>query len=194
VGTQMISKGLDFEKVNLVGVLDIDRVVNFPDFRSQEKAYSLLLQVSGRSGRKQKQGKVIVQTYNPEHQIFKAIQNPDFERFFSKEMLEREEFNYPPYYRLIKIVFKDSNKEKVEKCAQNVSSVLKSYIGEKRATRAHEPIISKIRNQYILEVLVRIEKNVNLKTVKSLIWQKVLEINTNKEFRSVKSYFDVDPY
>ncbi|MEO9966885.1 MAG: primosomal protein N' [Reichenbachiella sp.] len=194
VGTQMLSKGLDFDKVSLVGVFDYDRIVHFPDFRSHERAFQLITQVSGRAGRKDDGGKVIIQTGEPDEPLLYKIKTGDYLSFFQSEILERQNYQYPPFYRLIKIILKHKEKNVLQDAARQYVTRLIGELGRQRVLGPQEPVISRIRNLYIEEIYVKVEKKkININKVKGLIYKLGLELKQSKDLKSLRLYFDVDP-
>lgn len=194
VGTQMISKGLDFEKVSLVGIFDVDRIIHFPDFRSYERAFQLITQVSGRAGRRDKTGTVVIQTSNPQQEVLKDIISNNYENLYYKEINERLRFLYPPFVRLIKLVIKNENKELAFKTAYALKEALQNQM-DHQVLGPQEPLISKIRNKYLVAVLIKIERNKgSLSNVKNLIKQVTEATLKDKILRSSRVIFDVDPY
>ena len=195
VGTQMVSKGLDFDQVSLVSVVDIDRMLHFPDFRSFERTFHLATQVSGRAGRREKTGNVIIQTANTDQPILNLIVANDFAEFYRREIVEREKYHYPPFVRLIKITLKSIDKENCEQAASHFTHLLKSNLGYKRVLGPEEPLIDRIKNQYLMQVLIKMERNkVNLEKIKTIIKQQSIELVKQKEFKKIQVVFDVDPY
>lgn len=194
VGTQMVSKGLDFDKVNLVGIFDTDRMIHFPDFRSHERAYHLITQVSGRSGRKSKEGKVIVQTNDPDQELLQRAKKDDYKAFFQWEILEREHFHYPPFTRLINITFKHRDKTTSFQASTFFSNEIRKHLGNQRIIGPVEPIVGKIRNMYLHEITLKIEKQgVNLPAVKEYLLSVEKMMLHMQPFKSVGVVFDVDP-
>lgn len=194
VGTQMVSKGLDFDRVNLVGIFDTDRMIHFPDFRSHERAYHLITQVSGRAGRKSKNGKVIVQTNDPDQELLQRARNDNYKAFFQWEILERERFYYPPFTRIINITFKHREKHISFQAATYFSKELRNQLGNQRLIGPVEPLIGKIRNMYLHEITLKIEKQgINLPAVKEYLRSVDLMIKQLPAFKSVGVVFDVDP-
>lgn len=193
VGTQMLAKGLDFRNIGLVGVMNADNLLNFPDFRAHERSFQLLHQVAGRAGRTQKRGTVLIQTYNPLHRILQQVSVNDYEGMFKQQSEERHQYKYPPYYRTIKITFKDRSLQKMQKAStwfgQALEVRLKEYVLGPEA-----PPVSRIRNQYISNVLVKIPKNQSLSKTKDYIKAVQRSFNSIKEFSSVKLNVDVDNY
>lgn len=158
VGTQMVVKGLDFDHVDLVGILDADGLLSFADFRVNEKAFQLMEQVSGRAGRKTETGKTLVQTAQPQHPVLLLVQQHDFAGFFKMEMESRKQFFYPPFSRIIHVSFKHKLKEVVERAAYHYVQALKPKYGKFMVGPA-EPLIGRIRNQYISEILFKLPKD-----------------------------------
>lgn len=194
VGTQMVTKGLDFDNVTLVGVFDADRMIHFPDFRSHERAFQLITQVAGRAGRKKEQGRVIVQSHDRTHPIFKLILDHDYETFFQQEIYERRKYNYPPYCRMIRIIFRDYDKDKSSAFAAEVTQALKSKLGQKRVLGPQEPGINKIRNMYLNECIIKLENSVkNVSGIKESIVDLIYKFNGKKEFKKCSFVVDVDP-
>ncbi|NJN25417.1 MAG: primosomal protein N' [Cyclobacteriaceae bacterium] len=195
VGTQMVSKGLDFSNVTLVGVFDIDRMLHFPDFRSFERSYQLAVQVSGRSGRSVKAGEVVIQTSNLKQPILHYIHKQDFLEYYNHEILERYKYKYPPFYRIIRITLKDRDNTTVQKAAQSLAEAIKVHFNKKLVLGPHEPIISKIRNFYLMEILVKIPRNgVDLARMKTNLMQAANAQKEEKKYKRVYVVFDVDPY
>lgn len=194
VGTQMVSKGLDFDRVNLVGIFDTDRMIHFPDFRSHERAYHLITQVSGRAGRKSKNGKVIVQTSDPDQELLQRVRNDNYKAFFQWEILEREHFHYPPFTRLINIIFKHREKTVSFQAANFFAADIRKNLGNQRMVGPVEPLIGKIRNMYLHEITLKIEKQgINLPAVKEYLKSVEQMMKQMPAFKSVGVVFDIDP-
>ncbi|MBL7859715.1 MAG: primosomal protein N' [Cyclobacteriaceae bacterium] len=194
VGTQMVTKGLDFDRVSLVGVFDTDRMMHFPDFRSYERAFQLITQVSGRSGRREKRGKVVLQTSNPTHELFRYVQENDVVGFINNQLRDREEHFYPPFTRLIEITVKHTDKKIATAAANQLVKELKAKLAGVRILGPGEPMISKIRNEYRMVVLLKIKRDQGkLYEIKSMLMQVTAGLQQLKEFRNVKVVFDVDP-
>jgi primosomal protein N' (replication factor Y) (superfamily II helicase) len=193
IGTQMIAKGLDFDRVSLVGILNADNLLFFPDFRAHERSFQLIQQVSGRAGRKTKQGKVIIQTGFPGHPVIKNIVANDFAKNFNEQITERQQFIYPPFVRLFRIVVKDIDKAVAAKAAANLASNLKKKFGN-RVLGPEFPLVGRVQNRYIKHILVKIEKGANLPLAKRLIAAEIAEIQSRKEFKTCTVYPDVDPF
>lgn len=193
VGTQMLAKGLDFSNVGLVGVVRADSLLNFPEFRAHERAFQLLTQVAGRAGRREEQGLVLIQTYNPDHQILQNVTLYDYENTAKDILYERRQFLYPPYMRMVQITFKHSNRERVEKTAQEFVNMLKPHLSEKYLLGPEEPSIGRINNQYIRIVLIKIPIQNSVKNTKQFIQKCLDSLQTVSVFRTVKVDIDVDP-
>jgi primosomal protein N' (replication factor Y) (superfamily II helicase) len=194
VGTQMVTKGLDFDHVSLVGVFNADRMMHFPDFRSYERAYQLITQVSGRAGRRDKPGKVIIQTSSPDHPILNFILNHRYEEFYQQAINDRQEHGYPPFTRLIEIIIKHTDKKTCRNGAQKLADLLRQQLQGIRIMGPGEPMISKIRNQYLMSILLKIQRGKSdLAQIKNNIHASADNLLKEKEFRSVRVIIDVDP-
>ena len=193
VGTQMLAKGLDFRNISLVGVMNADNLLNFPDFRAHERSFQLLQQVAGRAGRTKKRGKVLIQTFNPFHQILQQVSVNDFEGMYKQQKEERYQYKYPPFYRTIKITFKDRNLQKMQKSAIWFTQALELKLKE-NVLGPEAPPVSRIRNQYISNVLIKIPKHQSLSKTKSYINGVFRSFNSIKEFSSIRLTIDVDNY
>lgn len=193
VGTQMIAKGLDFRNIRLVGVMNADNLLNIPDFRAHEKAFQLLQQVSGRAGRTKERGKVLIQTYNPYHQILQQVTTYDFEKMYHQQVEDRYQYKYPPYYRLIKITCKDRNFDKVTTAAQWYATALTSKLKE-NILGPEQPPVSRVRNKFITNILVKIPKEQSLVKTKKYIENVQRSFNAIQQFSTVRVTIDVDNY
>ena len=193
VGTQMLSKGLDFKNVDLVGVINADNLIFFPDFRAQEKCFQLIQQVAGRSGRSQNQGNVIVQTYNPKHNIMLKIKSSDYLGMFNDQLSERHTFNYPPYSRIIKIILKDKKIENIKISAMWLSESLRTNF-DQLIFGPEFPTIPRIQNKYINNIQIKIPIDLNLKKSKKIILKTISKFESISLFRSTQISIDVDPY
>ena len=193
VGTQMVVKGLDFQNVHLVGVLNADHLLNFPDFRAHERTYQMLSQVSGRAGRKNIRGKVLMQTYQPQHPIIQQVIRSDYEGMLNQQLKERIEYHYPPYYRLIRMVIKHRDVEKVRIASKWIFNVLnQSYKGE--ILGPVFPPIARLRNRYHMQILIKIGKDQSRNELKKLIQSTIKSFESVSQFRSCKITVNVDPY
>ncbi len=194
VGTQMVTKGLDFDRVSLVGVFDTDRMMHFPDFRSYERAFQLITQVSGRAGRRAKKGKVVLQTSDPNHALFRYVIENDVQGFLQDQLMDRQEHFYPPYTRLVEIMFKHTDKKVAVEVADAFARELKNQLKNIRILGPGEPMISKIRNEYLMAILVKINRDQGkLNEIKHLLSNTASQLLQVKEYRSAKIVFDVDP-
>lgn len=194
IGTQMVAKGLDFGRVSLIGIINADAMINFPDFRAYERAFSLFSQVAGRAGRREKVGKVIIQTHTPNHRVLEQVINHDFDDMFMTEVKERKNYQYPPFYRLIKIDVRHNDINVAHNGASRLASLLRTNLGA-RVLGPEPPLISRIRNQYIQTITLKIERNnVSITKVKELIQQGIMQFQIEKEYKAVRISIDVDPY
>lgn len=192
VGTQMITKGLDFDNVSLVVILNADSMLNFPDFRAFERAYQLMEQVSGRAGRKNKRGTVIIQTRKPEHFVIEQLLTHNYQALFNVQMNEREKYHYPPFYNLIKLTLKHKDIDVLNYCANMFVNQLKVELGQ-RVLGPEFPGVSKVRNYYLKEVLIKLEKDISQSKVKQFIRQQIDNLYQLNEFKSLIIQPDVDP-
>jgi len=193
VGTQMITKGLDFDNVGLVGILDADMLLNRPDYRAFERAFQLMVQVAGRAGRKNKKGKVIVQTANPEHWVLERVKEHDYNGFYETEIQERKLFFYPPFYKIIDLTLRHSNEEKLNRAAQNLVDKLRPVFKE-RVIGPEFPIIKRIQNFYIKEIKIKIEKDAPEKKVKKTLQEIIDLFFSEPSNKSTRLSIDVDSY
>ncbi len=194
VGTQMVTKGLDFEKVGIVGVLSADQLLQFPDFRATERAFQLMRQVSGRSGRKHRRGRVIIQAFNTAHPVLKEVISGDYPSFYSREMQERQSFHYPPYLRLIRITLKHRQPKRVNEGAKLYEKALKSRLGEWVMGPAM-PYVARVRGYYLLDFLIKIPRHAQkLKYTKQCVQAATNELHAASGLSGVRVSVDVDPY
>ena len=193
IGTQMISKGLDFENLTVVGILNADNLLNYPDFRAHERSFQLMEQVSGRAGRRQKQGKVIIQTSDPENKIIRMVLRHDYISMYKTQAEDRMTFNYPPYCRMIRINLKHKERASLNTYADLLGNDLRSFFG-KRVLGPEFPIISQIQLWYIKTILVKIEKEKPLSKAKEMISDAIIRLEKEKGTRGLKIAIDVDPY
>ncbi len=193
VGTQMLSKGLDFDNVSLVGVLNADTMLNFPDFRAHERAYQMMVQVSGRAGRNKKQGNVAIQTYNPYHKILQQVSTTNYLEMYKEQLQERWQYKYPPYYRLIKITLKHKDYNKVDAGINWLAKALQNSFGE-FVLGPTAPAVSRIRNQYIKNLVIKIPPKQSLQKTKEQITKVKNTFEAVKDFRPIRFILDVDAY
>ena len=193
VGTQMLSKGLDFSNVSLVGVLNADNMLNFPDFRAHEKSFQMLTQVSGRAGRAKKRGKVIIQTFNPFHQILQQVTTNDYATMFKEQLNDRHQLKYPPMVRLVRITLKHKDFAKVNSASNWLGkSLVNSF--DNNVLGPTSPAISRIRNQHIKTILIKLPEDRPLRQSKAIIQKIKDSFQSIPEFRSVRLNIDVDCY
>ncbi len=192
VGTQMVTKGLDFDNVSLVGIMNADKMLNYPDFRSMERGYQLMMQVAGRAGRKNKRGKVIIQTYTPQHWLLDMIKVGDYNGFFEKEILERHRFAYPPYVRMMRLTLKHKEDDMCEKAAEMVGKKLRMMLDD-RLLGPERPYVPRINNYYLRQMLVKLDKRPESNQLKTDIVARVKAILLENEFKQVRLAVDVEP-
>lgn len=192
IGTQMVSKGLDFDNVSIVGILNADNLLNYPDFRAHERAFQLMTQVSGRAGRKNKQGYVLLQTSHPSHPIITFVKENDYESFYRLQMDERKMFRYPPYFRLIAIIIRGREESTVDSAAKLFSQSLQQSFGE-RVLGPTKPPVARIQSLYIRKILLKIENQASVTQVRDSIYFHRDLILNNENLKSVVIHFDVDP-
>ncbi len=193
IGTQMVTKGLDFDNVEVVGVLNADSMLKFPDFRALERAYQLMSQVAGRAGRKGERGKVIIQTYDEKHEIIHQVKNHDYLQMCKKQLEERKIFKYPPYCRIISVNMQHKNENKLDKLSKQFSISLRKSFGN-RVLGPESPGVSKIRNYYHKNILLKIETEASVKDAKIILNNLIIKYSDLKDFRAVRINMDVDPY
>jgi primosomal protein N' (replication factor Y) len=192
IGTQMVSKGLDFDNVSLVGILDADMLLNRPDFRAFERSFQLMSQVAGRAGRKDKRGKVIIQTGNPDHWVIQLVQEHDYKGFYEQEIIERQQFFYPPFYKMIQLTLKHTNEQVVHAASIELADQLKEVFKE-RVLGPEFPIIKRIQNYYLKEIKLKIERSAPERKVKEKIREMIDQFYAKPANKSVKIVIDVDP-
>lgn len=192
VGTQMVTKGLDIEHVGLVGVLNADNLINFPDFRAHERAFQLMMQVSGRSGRKEKQGRVVIQTSQPSHQVIEFLKNDDYEGFFKKHIAERKAFRYPPWFRMIKIVAKHKNPAILDAASLFLALQLRNM--QKFMVLGPEyPLIGRVQQLYTKEIWLKIARSNNPVEIKSAVREAIEATKRQPGYSTLIIQADVDP-
>lgn len=194
VGTQMVTKGLDFERVTLVGIIQADSLTNHPDFRSHERAFQLIEQVSGRAGRRDQLGKVIIQTYKPDHPVLQLASRHDYDSFLTQQLVERKQFYYPPFVRLIEITLKHREAHKVQSASIRLANDLKKLFSQKNVLGPEFPVVSKVRNQFIQKIILKLDRqSSHLEKSKEMLKIKIAELKANKEFSACTVILDVDP-
>lgn len=192
VGTQMVTKGLDFEKVNLVGVLNADTLLNFPDFRSDERAFNTLVQVAGRAGRRQEKGIVLIQTTNPDHDVLKFVKRHDYSGFYARELEQRKRFSYPPFTRVINLYLKNKDRSTVDSIAVAYTHKLREVFG-KRVLGPEQPPVGRVSTFYFQTIMLKIEANASMRKVKDLLRSIYVTMASDHRMKSTQLYYDVDP-
>lgn len=192
VGTQMVSKGLDFERVRLVGILNADALLNFPDFRAYERAFQMMAQVSGRAGRKNRRGLVVIQTSTPEHPIIELVKNNDFQSLYEEQLLQRRSYKYPPYYRLIYINIKGREFKQVEQAANFLAVQMRRVFSE-RVYGPDKPIVTRVQQLYIQRIMLKVEQKASFVKAKELLKVLIDQTMSLPQFRAVFIQIDVDP-
>lgn len=192
IGTQMVSKGLDFERVSVVGILNADTLLNYPDFRAYERAFQLMAQVAGRAGRRDTQGLVILQTKSIAHPIIAQVIANDYEGMASGQLAERQAFHYPPYYRLIYVYLKHRREDVLEQMAQDMAARLRSLFGA-RVLGPDKPPVARIQTLFIRKIMLKVENNAPVARVRSLLTSVQREVTGDERFKGALVYYDVDP-
>ena len=192
VGTQMISKGLDFDHVGVVGILDADSMLNYPDFRAYEHAFMMMAQVSGRAGRKGERGQVILQTRNTEARVIGQVVNNDYTGFFDELMEERRLFHYPPYYRLIYIYLRHRREEVVESASIEMGGRLRQWFGE-RILGPDKPAVARVKSMSVRKIVVKLENGIDHRQARQYLRLAEKQLMENKRYATLQLYFDVDP-
>ncbi len=192
VGTQMVPKGLDFDNVSVVGIMNADKMMKFPDYRSIERSYQLMMQVAGRAGRRGKQGRVFIQTYNPTHWLFDLVRKGDYQSLYNHEENERHHFGYPPFIRMMKVTIKHKDDHVAGLAAERAKKLLTDISG-KNVLGPERPYIPKINNYYLWQFMIKQLRNKNLAEEKKAIRKALWELTAEPEFKSVRVSIDVDP-
>ena len=192
IGTQMVSKGLDFDRVSVVGILNADSMLNYPDFRSYERAFQLMAQVAGRAGRKNKRGLVVLQTKQPALPLIHEVVTNDYARLFQEQVEERSLFRYPPFYRLIYVYLKHRRQETLDQAADLMANVLRQGLGE-RVLGPDLPPVARIQTLFIKKIMVKVEQQTSMSKVRTYLRQVQRLIVEDERFRSLLVYYDVDP-
>lgn len=193
VGTQMVTKGLDFENVTVVGIVNADNMINYPNFRSYERAFQQMTQVSGRAGRHASGGRVIIQTYNPHHQVISDVMNADYRHLYEEQIQERRVFRYPPFYRLIEITLKHRDAGVLNEAAEWMAHQLRGVFAG-RVMGPEYPLVSRIRGLYLKTVTLRFEKSESIADAKRVAMKIADDLTLQEGWSSVSVLFDVDPY
>jgi len=192
IGTQMITKGLDFDKVSVVGILNADSMLNFPDFRAYEQSFMMMSQVSGRAGRKGKQGLVILQTKSPDLPIIRQIVNNDYQSFYNDLLVERRDFHYPPFYRLIYIYLKHRDENIVNTAGLELGSRLHEVFGD-RILGPDKPAVARVKTLSIRKIMLKLEIGIDYARVRQSLHNTIHELLKDKRYGALQVYFDVDP-
>ena len=193
VGTQMLAKGLDFDNVTLVGIMNADNMLYHPDFRAFERSFQMMTQVSGRSGRSEKRGNVIIQTYNPNHNTIQQVTNNDYSGMYNEQLYERKNFQYPPFFKLIKLTIKHRDFDKLKEGSMWLYEVLKQHL-QMPVLGPEEPSISRIRNEYIRTILIKIPTNSAVGSTKKQLQKMLNSFEAVPQYRSIKTIINVDFY
>jgi primosomal protein N' (replication factor Y) len=193
VGTQMLAKGLDFDNVSLVGIMNADNMLYHPDFRAFERSFQMMTQVAGRAGRSEKRGKVIIQTYNPVHNVIQQVTNNDYVGMYNEQLYERQIYKYPPYFRLIKLTLKHRDFEKLKEGTLWLYQVLRQNF-DIPILGPEEPAINRIRNEYIRTIMIKIPSNQPLQGTKKTIQKVLNSFDVVAQYRSIKVTVNVDFY
>jgi len=193
VGTQMLAKGLDFDNVSLVGIMNADNMLHHPDFRAFERSFQMMTQVAGRAGRSEKQGKVVIQTYNPNHNTIQQVTNHNYIGMYKEQLYDRQIYKYPPYFRIIKLTLKHREFEKLKEGSMWLYQVLSQNLGIP-VLGPEEPAISRIRNEYIRTILIKIPQNMALGGTKKTIQKMLNSFEAVAQYRSIKVIANVDFY
>ena len=192
IGTQMISKGLDFDKVSVVGILNADTMLNYPDFRAYEHAFTMMSQVSGRAGRKGKRGLVILQTKNKDLSVIQQVVRNDYTSLYKDMIAERQAFRYPPYYHLVYVFLKHSHDEVVNTAGVEMGSRLRQWFGG-RVLGPDKPAVAKVKSQNIRKLVLKLENGIDMKRVREYLLLAQSQILADKRYASLQIYYDVDP-
>lgn len=193
VGTQMISKGLDFQNVKMVGVVNADTILNFPDFRSAERGFNMISQVAGRAGRHGEKGTVYIQATEADNEILEFVKAHDYEGFYNHEIMEREKYGYPPFTRIINIILRHKDRQVVDSLAVEYTKALIRVFGTKRVLGPERPFVGRISNYHIQQTMLKVEANVSMKKVKTILRQLFEQLHASPGAKSLLMHYDVDP-
>ncbi|MDE6785615.1 MAG: primosomal protein N', partial [Muribaculaceae bacterium] len=192
VGTQMVSKGLDFDKVKIVGVLNADTLLNFPDFRSNERAFNMLEQVAGRAGRRQEPGKVLIQTTKAEERVLEHVKNHDYMSYYKEELEERQKYAYPPFTKIINVYIRNKDAATCDTAAVMLSMALREVFGG-RVLGPEKPFVSRVNTWYIQQIMLKVESGASMKKVMTLLRQVYERLAPTPQIKSSQIHYDVDP-
>ena len=193
IGTQMVSKGLDFDRVSVVGILNADSMLNYPDFRSYERAFQLMAQVSGRAGRKNKRGLVVLQTKSPDIPLIHQVVTNDYNALYDEQCAERSMFRYPPFYRLIYVYLKHRKEDVLEQAANCMASYLRNGLAD-RILGPDRPPVGRIQTLFIKKIVIKVEQQASMSKIRTYLQQVQRAIMEDERFKSLMVYYDVDPY
>jgi primosomal protein N' (replication factor Y) len=191
IGTQMVSKGLDFDHVSVVGILNADTMLNFPDFRAHERAFQLMAQVAGRAGRKNRRGLVLLQTKSPQVPVIRQVVENDYWALYVSQMQERSVFHYPPYFRLIAVYLKHRKEEVLNPAAEAMAQTLRNALG-RRVLGPDKPAVSRVQTLFIKKILIKVAPEDSMKKVSEFLLQVQQRMLEEPQFRSIVIYYDVD--
>ena len=189
VGTQIVSKGLDFAGVTLIGILNGDNLLASPDFRAEERAWQLLMQVAGRSGRRDKRGEVVIQTAEPQHSVYSMM--GDYDRVAYKLLAERKQFGYPPFVRIVKVLMRSSDKEKLVASSLQLGDALRNRFG-RRVLGPVSPLIDRVRGEYRIELMLKVEVESSFSVARGILREEIAKLRENRDYRNVTIICDVD--
>ena len=192
VGTQMVAKGLDFEKVGLVGVLNADTLLNFPEYNAHERAFQMLTQVAGRAGRKKDRGKVLIQSYNPYHEILKLVSTNDYDGMYKEQLYQREIYKYPPSNKIIKITFKHKEYNRINQAAQWYVNGLKKGLSNLSILGPEFPAVARVKNNYIKHIVIKVPHTIPPSEIKTYLQRLRTSFYSIAQYRSIRINFDVD--
>jgi primosomal protein N' (replication factor Y) len=193
IGTQMVSKGLDFDNVHVVGIMNADTMLNFPDFRSYERSFQLMAQVAGRAGRRSRQGMVVLQTRNVDLPVIQQVVTHDYASLYADQMEERELFHYPPFYRLMYIYIKGRDEASVVRAADAMVQTMRQYFGE-RVLGPEAPVVARIQSLYIRKIMFKTEPKLGIVQVRQYLYGMQQTLSMQGLLHGVTIYYDVDPY
>ena len=191
VGTQMVTKGLDFQHVSLVGVLNADTMFSMPDFRSHERAFQMLAQVAGRAGRRNIQGRVILQTYDPQTPVIQQVVHHDYEAMYAAQMQERELFNFPPFCRLVYVFLKHRDEQVLTRLSADAAMLMRQVFGD-RVLGPDTPAVSRVQQMHIRKLMLKVELQASMAAVRQRLRQLQAHLLAQPAYRSAQFYYDVD--
>ena len=192
IGTQMVSKGLDFDRVSVVGILNADSMLNYPDFRSHERAFQLMAQVAGRAGRRNRQGLVVLQTKSPDLPLIRQVLDNNYRELYEDQLTERRLFRYPPFYRLIYVYLKHRKEEVAEQAAAQMATYLRNGLGD-RVLGPDKPPVARIQALFIRKIMIKVEQEASLQKIRLYLTEVQRAIVADERFRTVNVYYDADP-